>query len=210
MIKIPVFTSTGEKSEDISLKVADKLLELNSSLIAQALRVEANHIFTKNGKVKTRAEVSGGGKKPWKQKGTGRARAGSNRSPLWRGGGVTFGPTGLNKKLSIPAKMRSLAFVQLLVRKFNNNQFAVIEEIKLSSGKTKDAQVILNKISSNERVILITDKPGEDFKAWNNLALAECKSLDGLLMHDMIGSKKLIVSKKAFELIEKRLENVSN
>ena len=202
---IPYYSTTGEKLEPIVLEANEKYSKLNSELISQALYVENNNLTAKAGKTKTKGEVKGGGKKPWKQKGTGRARAGSNRSPLWKGGGVTFGPTGINKVLALPKKMREAAMLSLLLNKLKDQELAIIEDIKITSGKTKDANIVLSKINDSKIVILAIDEQSLDqTNSWRNLAMLGIKRKDEINLSDLISKKKIVYTKKAFEYIENK------
>ncbi len=204
-INIPLYSNSGEKQEAIVFELAEKFSKLNNSLINQAIYVENNNIQIKAGRTKTKSDVNGGGRKPWKQKGTGRARAGSNRSPLWRGGGVTFGPTGENKVLAMPRKMRELAIVSMLFNKIKENELAVIEDIKVESGKTKNAQEVLNKISDSKMVVLAIDESAiADTICWRNIPLINIKKSSNILLSDINSKKKIILTKKAFEILEKK------
>lgn len=119
-----------------------------------------------------RGQVSGGGKKPWKQKGTGRARFGSSRNPIWRGGGIAFGPTGnenYSKKLTTASKRRALR--QALSLAATANKISVIEDISITSGKTKDATALLKKLNAQRKVVIVVDNKDESLvRATKNIA----------------------------------------
>lgn len=209
MIKIPFYKANGDKAEELTMNVSEKALNLNKALIAQALRVEENRISSSNGKTKTRGEVSGGGKKPWKQKGTGRARAGSSRSPIWRGGGVTFGPTGENRILNLPKKMKHLAFAQLFVRKIQMNDVCAIETFEIKDGKTKNALDVLHKISKNRKITVVASvEELGTLKPWQNIALAETIESTNIKLIDFMKNRQFVFSKKSVDEISKRLANV--
>ena len=207
MIKFTVFNTKAEKVGEIELVSKSDSLKLNEKLLSQVLRVEQDHIGNKNGKVKTRAEVSGGGRKPFKQKGTGRARAGSNRSPIWKGGGVTFGPTGISRILKLPAKMRFLAMLQLIA--YNKENISVVEDFSLKSSKTKDASEFLQKVAGAKRVMIISSiQESEAVKPYRNIITAELHSTNNLLLSDLMKKRMFLFSKKSFEEISARLKNV--
>lgn len=211
MIKVQYFDKTGKRGDDISLKFDESVFKFNEKLIAQAALVENSKNLRASGKSKTKGEVSGGGRKPWRQKGTGRARAGSIRSPLFKGGGVTFGPTGLQKKLEMPEKMRKLALKQLYVDRIKKNDLVIIEDIGVDSGKTKDAAQILAKISPDKSsYIVATCDEVAKFRPWNNLVLATPISGLSLRINDLLKSKKFIFSKNAFERVKRIVENEKN
>lgn len=207
MIKFTLFNTKAEKVGEVELVLKSDDLKLNKRLLSQVLRVEQDHIGSKNGKAKTRAEVSGGGRKPFKQKGTGRARAGSNRSPIWKGGGVTFGPTGVSKVLRLPAKMRSLAMLQLIAH--NKENISVVEDFLVKSAKTKDASGFLQKIAGAKRVMIISStQESETVKPYRNIVSAELHSTNNLLLSDLMKKRMFLFSKKSFEEISARLKNV--
>lgn len=207
MIKFTLFNTKAEKVGEVELVLKSDDLKLNKRLLSQVLRVEQDHIGSKNGKAKTRAEVSGGGRKPFKQKGTGRARAGSNRSPIWKGGGVTFGPTGVSRVLRLPAKMRSLAMLQLIAH--NKENISVVEDFLVKSAKTKDASGFLQKIAGAKRVMIISStQESETVKPYRNIVSAELHSTNNLLLSDLMKKRMFLFSKKSFEEISARLKNV--
>lgn len=202
-LTIPYFKNSGEVGEPIIIEVDEKLLKFSPALISQAIHVENNRIFKKSGLTKRKGEVSGGGKKPWKQKGTGRARAGSIRSPLFRGGGITFGPTAENEVLIIPKKMKAKAFSCLIADKVKGKDVAVIEDIKLKNKKTKLAGQILTRIAGVKRSILAVDEAEmPDVICFRNLALVEIKRPGDLTLNDLNTKKEIIFSAKAFEQIK--------
>jgi len=206
MAKIPVFNSQGEKIKDQVLKLD---FPLNEALVSQVLRVEQANFLKKSGKAKTKAEVSGGGRKPWRQKGTGRARAGSIRSPLFRGGGVTFGPTGEKRALKLPVKMKKKAYLELLSWQAKNKNILIIDSIDIKSGKTKDAENLLNKLVKSGRGLLIIDRSEiSQLLPWRNLALLDIKILDEIDLVDLTGKAQMIISLKAADKLRAQYNNV--
>lgn len=205
-ISIPFYSNSGESREAISLNVAEKFSILNTKLVSQALYIEQNRVQIKAGLAKTKGEISGGGRKPHKQKGTGRARAGSNRSPLWRGGGVTFGPTGINKVLVLPKKMKDLAFLQLIVAKMAGKELAVIENVKIESAKTKDANIIASKVGEGKKIEMYVSKEEiNDCLPWRNLAQVSCNTQDKISFTVLSSSKKLVISEEVYKQIQAKL-----
>jgi len=146
-MKIKVFNQNKEAIKEIELPKEIFEIETNSDLIHQVILVQRANRRQKTAKTKDRSEVRGGGKKPWRQKGTGRARHGSIRSPLWKGGGVTFGPN-LEKvfKKRIPKKMRIKALFMVLSAKAKENLFLVLDKLEFEKPKTKKMAEILNKL----------------------------------------------------------------
>ena len=202
MIKIPIFNSIGEKSSEFQLNGDYKL---NKALIAQVVRVLESRIAVKAGQAKTRGDVRGGGRKPYRQKGTGRARAGSIRSPLFRGGGITFGPNGANQILKIPKKMKQAAFWQLLAYQTEAGDVIGIDQSALSQKKTKDADSVLTKLKLDKKAVLVTTpEEKKETPTWQNLAYIELKSLNNLTVYDLIKNSKFIFSLNSLESLKKR------
>src|SRR3989344_5893650 len=159
MVTVKVYNQEGKEIENLGLNKAVFGLPWNSDLVSQALRVFLANKRQLLSSTKDRAQVRGGGKKPWRQKGTGRARHGSIRSPLWRHGGVTFGPTKeRNFKLKINKKMARKAFLIALWAKAKDNEILVFEELKLAAPKTKEAAKIMANFSQVKNGLLIIPK----------------------------------------------------
>lgn len=198
MIKLPVYNISGEKVEDLVISNDKNDLKFNDELVAQAIRVEQNRIQIESGKAKTRAEVKGGGRKPWRQKGTGRARAGSLRSPLFKGGGVTFGPTGLKRKLVLPAKMRKAAYLMLLAKKVSAKEAIILSDIKIADKKTRSAEQALASLKFASSILLIISaKDRENIVPWRNLGLVETTEFSNLRLGDFLTNKIFIYSANA-------------
>lgn len=200
MIKIDLFSQKGEKQEPISLKITEKYLKLNKELISQLLYIEQNNTARKSGHAKTKGEVSGGGRKPWKQKGTGRARAGSTRSPLFKGGGVTFGPRAISRYLEMPRAMKHLAIGQLLVEKAKKNEVMAVESFLSQDGKTKTAAALIDKILPGKQ-LFVAFRQDERAKmiTWRNIALVNCNPISDIKLNDLRSSKVILFSKTGLE-----------
>lgn len=156
MAKIKIYNLSGEEVKETELLSSIFGAEENPTLLAQAVRVQLANGRQPIAHTKTRGEVSGGGRKPHKQKGTGRARAGSTRSPLWIGGGVTFGPRNVqNFKLRINQKMRQAALRMALSQKVSTNRLLILEDLELPKVSTKGAVEVLGKLPIEEGSILL-------------------------------------------------------
>jgi large subunit ribosomal protein L4 len=198
MIKCKILDKRATSVGDLEIAKIDP--GLNMPLIAQAARCEMSKVLKKSGKAKTRSEVRGGGRKPWRQKGTGRARAGTIRSPLFRGGGITFGPTGKNRTLRIPRKMRALAIYQLLIWKAKSQGLVILNDLKLDDLKTKSANDLISKIIPNcEVLVLYTESELADMVPYVNLAQVKTRPLSNLLIRDLIKNSKILISKSSAE-----------
>jgi len=154
---------------------------------------------------KTKAEVSGGGRKPWRQKGTGRARTGSNRSPLWRHGGTTFGPRPRDYGYELPKKARKNALKSALAAKLGDNLLLIINEINISQPKTKEAAAWLKNLKIDSALIVESRENKNLFQAVRNIP--EVKAVDGekLNIYDVLRYKWLVFSQKEFNSLLERL-----
>ncbi|OGC23235.1 50S ribosomal protein L4 [candidate division WOR-1 bacterium RIFOXYB2_FULL_42_35] len=155
---------------------------------------------------KTRAEVSGGGRKPWKQKGTGRARAGSIRSPLWRTGGVIFGPKPRSYTYAFPKKMRKSALKSALSDKVQNGKFKIVADLTLTAAKTKTALAILKKLGvAGKSLIILEDKNELFMKAARNIPGVKLIYINDLNIFDLIYSDWLVVEKSVLAKLQEAL-----
>jgi large subunit ribosomal protein L4 len=157
---------------------------------------------------KTRGLVRGGGRKPWKQKGTGRARFGSSRVPIWRGGGITFGPTGQeNYSKQMNTKARKLAVRQALSLAADSGKMAVIEEVVAKGGKTAEVAKLLVKLEAKGSVlIVVADKTDELVRACKNLAGVKLVGAHYVNVYDVLNADKIIFTKPALEAVTERLK----
>jgi len=209
MKTLNVINQEGKKISDIKLN--QKLFDgsVNQPLVHEtALMYQAN-VRAGSANTKARAEVRGGGRKPWKQKGTGRARAGSIRSPLWRGGGVTFGPKPRDYYRRLPKKALKGALRSALNDKINENKIIILDKIELASHKTKGFADILKKLKldfDKERLLLVVDSVNEKLKkASNNLKkVAVLRGCD-VNAYRVILAEKILIERTAFTNLEKRL-----
>ncbi len=160
---------------------------------------------------KTRGEVRGGGKKPWRQKGTGRARAGSIRSPLWVGGGVVFGPKPRDYSKKINGKVKDLAFSRALFDRAIAGEIAVIEQFVSAAAKTKAMNVVVNRIAPKGKILLV-DAPfaADTARASRNISRVTLQEAAKLNTLDLAQYKKIIVSTKALEAIIARVKGGKN
>jgi len=155
---------------------------------------------------KTVGDVAGTNKKPWRQKGTGRARAGSFASPLWRGGGVVFGPKPRDFGRSIPRKTKQLALRKALTERLNAGDIMVVDDFKLASPKTKGFIDVLKKLEVNGTALVVTPAIEQNLRlATRNLEKVEVTTADDLNTYQVLRSDKLLFSRPAFEKLEERL-----
>jgi len=202
MKQIIVYNQKGEKVGKMTLdpKVFD--VEENDDLISRAAIFSLANKRTISAKTKTRAEVRGGGRKPWKQKGTGRARAGTIRSPLWRGGGVTFGPTGKeNYQKNLSPRIRKNAILSALSNKARAEEIIVLDKIDFKNIKTKQVEEMLNKLPTKEGTFLyIYDKLNpKTYFSMRNLPYLKCLSTNSLNILDILEYKWLLLEKETIK-----------
>ena len=204
-IALPVVTLAGEKVGEVKLSAeVFGLEEPNHQVVHDAVCTEQANRRQATAKTKKRHEVSGGGKKPWRQKGTGRARAGSIRSPLWVGGGTVFGPDGNQSyKRSQNKKAHVLALRSVLSDKVAGKGVIVVDELALEAVSTKALALALKAIGAEGRTLLVDDT--EDPKlvlSSSNLAGVKCVSEDNIGVYDLLAADHLVISKKAIEALE--------
>lgn len=200
---------------DISGKEIDRLklpkvlsdTRVNQELLHQAVLMYQNNLKTKLASVKNRAEVSGSGKKPWRQKGTGRARIGSIRSPLWRGGGIVFGPIPRDSHYSLPATMKQVALRHALIDKLNEDQLMVVDELKIEEPKTKLFVALLKKLKIEEKALfLLATLDKNILRASRNMSFVEIKLASDVNAYDLICYKRLIATKAALNCVLERIK----
>ncbi len=210
-MKAIVYNQKGEKVEEVDLPEKIFGVKLNTNLLHQVVVSQMANKRQSNAHTKDRGDVSGGGKKPWRQKGTGRARHGSIRSPLWIGGGVTFGPTNeKNYKKIIPKKIKRKALFIALSEKFRNNTLIVIDNIKIKKTKTKEMAQALDLLFKNLKLekaktfIALPEYNENIIKSVRNIKNFETIQSKDLNALDLLNSKYLIMPLKSIEAIIKR------
>lgn len=207
-ITLPVFNTEGKEVDSVKLsaRVFDNVV--NAGAIHQA--VNAYRAGQRKGlaATKTRGEVSGGGRKPWKQKGTGRARHGSTRSPLWRHGGVTFGPHPRDFSFTIPKKIKLLALKSALCEKVKENNFIVVDAFKIEKPKTKEALKIFTdlKVAAAKNTLLLLDKIDNNLKlALRNISFLDFNLARDTHAYEVLAHKKIMITKKGLSELTDRL-----
>lgn len=207
MAKISVLKLNGEKATDLTLDKNIWDIEINENVLSDALKFQMSSSRQGTHKTKTRAEVSGGGKKPWKQKGTGRARQGSNRSVQWPGGGIAFGPTPRSYDKKMNRKSRKLALKSALSSKFQNKELIVVENLNVESNKTKELITIMNNLKINKNALLVTIGENENLvlASRNNEALKTINA-EGINVLDVIKYNSLVIDTESVKRIEEVLK----
>lgn len=209
-MKTTIYNQKGETIGEVELNPKIFEVKPNEHLLAEAVRISQSNSRQGTSNTKTRGEVRGGGKKPWKQKGTGRARVGSTRSPIWRHGGITFGPrANQNWELKINKKAKTKALFMSLSDKAKENQFIVIDQIALDQPKTKELVKILAGLSSavktfgRKQMLVLPRKDDNLVRSSKNLKSINTVMANSLNIVDVMKADSLVVLKDALAVIEK-------
>ncbi|SES39903.1 50S ribosomal protein L4 [Psychrobacillus sp. OK032] len=206
MAKVSLLNQAGSSVGEIELN--DKVfgIEPNEAVLFEAIIAQRASLRQGNHKVKNRSEVAGGGRKPWRQKGTGRARQGSIRSPQWRGGGVVFGPTPRSYSYKLPKKVRRLALLSALSSKVRDESIVVLEGLAFDAPKTKEFVKVLSNLSIDKKALFVTADLDENVAlAARNIPGITVVSASGINVLDLVGHEKLVLTKSAVEKVEEVL-----
>ncbi|HJJ16959.1 MAG TPA: 50S ribosomal protein L4 [Bacilli bacterium] len=207
MAKTQLINLKGEKLKDITLADSVWAIEANDIVLKKAIDLQLAATRQGTHKTKTRSEVSGGGKKPWKQKGTGRARAGSSRSPIWRGGGIVFGVTPRSYGFKMNKKERVLALKSALTHKLADKELVVVDNINLDSLKTKEIKNVMNTLKLDGKTLFVTLEDNENlYMATRNLGYAYAINADEINVYDLVNADKLVIDEAAVKKIEEVLK----
>lgn len=206
-MKISVKNLNGEKVKDLTLKDSVWNIESNDDCLKKSIKLQLAATRQGTAKAKTRSEVSGGGKKPWKQKGTGRARAGSSRSPLWRGGGIVFGPTPRDYSFKINKKERTIALKSALTEIAKEKALVVVDKIELASLKSAEAKKLIKSLNIAGNILFVTNDDNENlFMACRNLGYAEVLVVDEINVLDLVYADYVVIEEAAVKTLEEGLK----
>ena len=207
MAKVDIINLNGEKVKDIKLNDAIYNIESNEVVVKKALDLQLASLRQGTHKTKTRAEVSGGGRKPYKQKGTGNARQGSTRAPHYRHGGVAFGVTPRDYTFKMNKKERVLALRSVLSMKAKENNIKVIDSLTVESLKTKDLKNMLSNLGLNGKVLFISSSDAENlYLASRNLKNVGVLLASELNVYDMLHADTIVLDEEAVKQIEEVLK----
>ena len=203
MSRVNVYNMQGDQLEQIDLNEAVFGVEVNQHAVYEVVKNQLANKRQGTQSTKTRAEVRGGGKKPWRQKGTGRARAGSTSSPIFRGGGVVFAPKPRDYSYKVPKKIKRLAMKSALTSKVLENEIIVIDEFKLDAPKTKDMINTLSKLSADRKALIVTLNPEVNvIKSTNNIPNVQTTVVNNLNVYDILKYNSFIITKEALRKVE--------
>ena len=204
MANLKLIDQNGKDSGEVTLNDSVFGIEPNESVVFDAIIRQRAGKRQGTSKVKNRSAVRGGGKKPWRQKGTGRSRQGSIRSPQWRGGGVVFGPTPRSYAYSMPRKQRRLAIKSVLSQKLIDNDLVVLDKLTMSAPKTKELVSMLTNLKLEGKVLVVSDDENVQLSA-RNLTNVKVVPVNGLNVEDAVNFDKLILTQDAVKKIEEVL-----
>ncbi|MBI1976189.1 MAG: 50S ribosomal protein L4 [Candidatus Omnitrophica bacterium] len=206
MKSLPVYDMQGIQVGDFQLDAGIFDGKIRKGVLSQVLLMHLANQRSGTADTKTRAYVAGGGKKPWKQKGTGRARAGSIRSPLWRKGGIVFGPHPRDYSYTVPKKIKKLALQSMLNDKVINQQIKVLNDWALDEAKTKKIAAVLQALGVREKTLIALEGEGVSVeRAARNLENVYLVATQDLNAYDLLSNQYLVLSKKALEQLVVRL-----
>ena len=196
-MKVDVQNSSGKVVDSIKLDSNIFNIEINSSVVRQAVLTELSNLRQGTHSSKNRSAVRGGGKKPWKQKGRGVARAGTIRSPLWKGGGVVFGPEPHEYSKKLPKKMSKLARRSVLTKKLNDGELIILDSIKMSSNKTSDFTSFMKSIGAlNKKTLILVDSFQENLiLSSRNIRNAYIENVKSVSVYDLLDSEIILIDK---------------
>ena len=202
MANVSVLNMEGKEVGSMELNDAVFGVEINEHLVHQAVVLQLANNRQGTQKAKTRSEVSGGGRKPWRQKGTGHARQGSIRAPQWTGGGVVFAPTPRDYSVKMNKKEKQLAMKSVLTSKVNESKFIVLDELKLAEIKTKQIKAVLDNLKVEKALIVTKEKDDVVVKSANNLPKVATTALNNINVYDILKYDTVVVTSEAVAAIE--------
>jgi large subunit ribosomal protein L4 len=197
MPKVPVYNMNGQQVEEIELDERLFAAPVRSDLMHEVVLMYLAGQRQGTSKVKNRSEVSGGGRKPWRQKGTGRARQGSIRAPQWKGGGVVFGPTPRSYKYKLPKKVRRLALYSALTTKVDDGKIIVLDQLTVSEPKTKHMAALLKTFDVKKALIVDAEKQENTELSARNLPGVKYVAANGINVYDLLRHEHLVLTKDA-------------
>lgn len=203
MPKVEVLNIKGENVGEIELNETLFAAEIAETAVYDTVKNQLANKRQGTQSAKTRAEVRGGGRKPFRQKGTGRARQGSIRAPHYTGGGIVFAPKPRDYSYKIPKKMRRKALYSVLTSKVNDNELIVLDELKLDSYKTKEANEILKNINANKKAyVVIAENDDKVYRSFRNIEGCNVEKANLINVYDLLRHDKLVITKDAIKKLE--------
>ena len=202
MAKVAVYNMEGKEVDSLELNDAIFGVEVNEHLVHMAVLQQLANNRQGTQKAKTRSEVRGGGRKPWRQKGTGHARQGSTRSPQWKGGGVVFAPTPRDYTIRLNKKEKRAALKSALTSRVQDNKFIVVDELKFDEIKTKKFQGVMDSLKVNKALVVLADNDRNTVLSARNVADVKTAQVDSINVYDILKYNTVVATKAAVASIE--------
>lgn len=203
MPKVALYNVSGEQIGDIELSDDIFGIEVNTHVMYEAVKAYLANQRQGTQSAKTRSEVRGGGRKPWRQKGTGRARQGSIRSPQWKGGGVVFAPKPRDYSIRLPKKVRRLALKSAFSSKVESNEIIVIDELNMTTPKTKDMIKVLENLKVGKKALIVIPAKDENiYKSARNIPGVKTSAVNTLNVYDILNHDSFVITKDAVSKVE--------
>ena len=202
MANVSVYNMEGKEVGTIELNDAVFGVEVNEHLVHMAVVAQLANKRQGTQKAKTRSEVSGGGRKPWRQKGTGHARQGSTRSPQWTGGGMVFAPTPRDYTITLNKKEKRAALKSALTSRVNENKFVVIDELKFDEVKTKNFKAVMNNLKVSKALVVLADNDQNTVLSARNIPEVKTSLVNTINVFDILKYNTVVATKAAVASIE--------
>ena len=202
MANVSVYNMEGKEVGTIELNDAVFGVEVNEHLVHMAVVAQLANKRQGTQKAKTRSEVSGGGRKPWRQKGTGHARQGSTRSPQWTGGGMVFAPTPRDYTITLNKKEKRAALKSALTSRVNENKFVVVDELKFDEVKTKNFKAVMNNLKVSKALVVLADNDQNTVLAARNIPEVKTSLVNTINVFDILKYNTVVATKAAVASIE--------
>ena len=202
MANVSVYNMEGKEVGTIELNDAVFGVEVNEHLVHMAVVAQLANKRQGTQKAKTRSEVSGGGRKPWRQKGTGHARQGSTRSPQWTGGGMVFAPTPRDYTITLNKKEKRAALKSALTSRVNENKFVVVDELKFDEVKTKNFKAVMNNLKVSKALVVLADNDQNTVLSARNIPEVKTSLVNTINVFDVLKYNTVIATKAAVKAIE--------
>ena len=202
MANVSVYNMEGKEVGTIELNDAVFGVEVNEHLVHMAVVAQLANKRQGTQKAKTRSEVSGGGRKPWRQKGTGHARQGSTRSPQWTGGGMVFAPTPRDYTITLNKKEKRAALKSALTSRVNENKFVVVDELKFDEIKTKNFKAVMNNLKVSKALVVLADNDQNTVLSARNIPEVKTSLVNTINVFDILKYNTVVVTKAAVATIE--------
>ena len=202
MANVSVYNMEGKEVGTIELNDAVFGVEVNEHLVHMAVVAQLANKRQGTQKAKTRSEVSGGGRKPWRQKGTGHARQGSTRSPQWTGGGMVFAPTPRDYTITLNKKEKRAALKSALTSRVNENKFVVVDELKVDEIKTKNFKAVMNNLKVSKALVVLADNDQNTVLSARNIPEVKTSLVNTINVFDILKYNTVVATKAAVASIE--------